>query len=251
MKHPFLGVLVALIVSACSTQPQSSRNMDRYPDDFARVLEAHGGLVQWDAMKTLRFGIPKEGFEEVHTIDLHSRMDRVESPAYDIGFDGTSAWSKDKAEKYEGDPSFRHDLMFYFFAMPFVLADEGINYGETEPLEHEGKSYPGIKITFNNGVGASSEDVYFLYYEPSSYQMAWLGYRATFGKELKPGPPSIIKYDQWAAVEGVTLPASIAWQQVENGQILGDRNRVDFIGVTLADEARPADFYSKEWVETK
>jgi len=100
--------------------------MDRYPAEVLKVMNAHGGLDLWDEMRTLQYSIPKEGFDEVHTIDLHSRMDRVEAPAFDIGFDGTTAWSKNKTAEYEGYPSFRHDLMFYFYAMPFVLADEGI-----------------------------------------------------------------------------------------------------------------------------
>ncbi|GAA0878527.1 hypothetical protein GCM10009119_14950 [Algoriphagus jejuensis] len=246
MKNLLLGVFGSFVLFACTSQPQSNRNMDRYPEELVKVLNAHGGLEKWDEMKTLQYTIPKEGADEVHTIDLHSRMDRVESPAYAIGFDGTAAWSKDKAEEYKGDPAFRHDLMFYFYAMPFVLADEGINYRTTEPLVYEGTSYPGIEITFNGGVGSSPSDVYILYYDPSDYKMAWLGYKATFGKELKPGPPSVIKYDQWTDVSGVTLPTSIAWQKIEEGEIVGERNRVDFTGITLTKESKPSSFYSKE-----
>ncbi|PZX52471.1 hypothetical protein LV84_03478 [Algoriphagus ratkowskyi] len=246
MKNLTLGVFLVLVQFACTTNNQSNRNMDNYPDDLIKVLNAHGGLELWDEMQTLQYSIPKEGFEEVHTIDLHSRMDRVAAPAFDIGYDGTEAWSKNKAEEYEGDPSFRHDLMFYFYAMPFVLADDGINYGETEPLVYEGKSYPGIEITYNSGVGSSSEDIYMLYYDAETYKMAWLGYKATFGNELKAGPPSIIKYEKWAGVNGILIPTSIAWQTLEEGKIVGERNRVNFTDITLSKENNPAAFYTRE-----
>ncbi|MBN3581903.1 hypothetical protein JYB64_05845 [Algoriphagus aestuarii] len=245
MKNLILVILLVVVQLACTSNSQSKRDISSYPEEVLQVMRAHGGLDLWDEMKTLQFSIPKDGFDEVHTIDLHSRMDRVEAPDYDIGFDGNVAWSKDKAAKYEGDPTFRHDLMFYFYAMPFVLADEGINYAETVPLTYEGKSYPGIEITYNLGVGSSSEDVYLLYYDPETFKMAWLGYKATFGNELKPGPPSVIRYDQWEDVNGITIPTSIAWQTVEDGEILGERRRVDFTDISLSKENKPATFYSK------
>lgn len=245
MKNLTLGVFLVLVQFAC-TPSQSTRDMDGYPPEVLKVMNAHGGLDLWDEMQTLQYSIPKEGFNEVHTIDLHSRMDRVEAPAFDIGFDGTAAWSKNKTAEYEGDPSFRHNLMFYFYAMPFVLADDGIVYGEAEPFEFEGKSYPGIEITYNSGVGSSSEDVYLLYYDAETYKMAWLAYKATFGKELKAGPPNMIRYDKWAEVNGISIPTSIAWQKLEDGKIVGERNRVNFTNISLSKESKPATFYTKE-----
>ncbi|WP_339752771.1 hypothetical protein [Algoriphagus aquimarinus] len=248
MKNLVIGALLVLGQFACNSEvkKQAQDDAERFPKEVIEIMNAHGGLANWREMQTLQFTIPKEGFDEVHTIDLHSRMDRVEAPAYDIGFDGASAWSLNKEEEYEGDPSFRHDLMFYFYAMPFVLADEGIKYDVAEPLVFEGKSYPGVKITYGAGVGEAPDDIYFLHYDSENYKMVWLGYKATFGKELRDGPPSWIKYDEWADVNGVSLPTSIAWQKVENGEIVGERNRVDFEAISLSKENKPASFYSKD-----
>jgi len=76
-----------------------------------------------------------------------------------------------------GNPEFYYNVMFYFYAMPFVLADDGIIYGDIAPLEFEGTAYPGISISYKEGVGSSSKDEYFIYYNPETYQMAikWLG----------------------------------------------------------------------------
>ena len=248
MKKFFAIVLPSIVLFACENPTNKRYELERrrFPQEMWNVLEAHGGLENWDNMKTLSFSIPKEGFEEVHTIDLHTRMDRVVAPAYDIGFDGVSAWSLDKAEEYEGDPSFRHDLMFYFYAMPFVLADDGTNYDLTEPFVFEGKSYPGLKITFGADVGEAPNDVYYLHYDPETYEMAWLGYKATFGKELKDGPPNWIKYDKWAQVNGASLPTSIAWQKLENGEIVGERNRMDFTDISLSEVSKDPSFYAKD-----
>ena len=248
MKNSILLSLLVLSLSACDTQNKKHYDLkkQRIPQEIWNVLEAHGGLEKWDRMKTLSFSIPKEGLDEVHTIDLHSRMDRVMAPAYDIGFDGVTAWSVNKEEEYKGDPSYRHDLMFYFYAMPFVLADEGINYEIAQPMVYEGISYPGVKITYQANVGEAPDDVYLLHYHPETNEMAWLGYKATFGKELKPGPPSWIKYDKWAEVNGVSLPTSIAWQKLENGEIVGERNRVSFTNISLSEESKEASFFTKD-----
>ena len=71
-----------------------------------------------------------------------------------------------------------------FLTMPFVLADDGINYQDVEPLVFEGKTYPGIQISYESGVGESSEDEYKVYYDPETNKMTWLGYTVTyFSKE--------------------------------------------------------------------
>jgi hypothetical protein len=248
MKNLVKVLFSLLILFSCSTSEngEALNREKELPSEILKVFQAHGGLANWDEMQTLSFTIPKGDIEEIHTIDLHSRMDRVETPAYDIGFDGDSAWVKEKTGEYKDDPLFRHNLMFYFYAMPFVLADEGINYDVAEPLVYEGKSYPGVKITYSAGVGDAPDDIYLLHYDSETYQMAWLGYKATFGKELKEGPPSWIKYDEWAEVNGVNIPTSIAWQKVEDGEIVAERNRVNFTDISLSKENKPASFYTKD-----
>ncbi|HCO82200.1 MAG TPA: hypothetical protein DIT95_01530, partial [Arenibacter sp.] len=63
-------------------------DQDRYPEALIKVFEAHGGLANWKNKKTLVF---KQG-EELHTLDLKTRMDRVDGPAYSLGYDGDKVW---------------------------------------------------------------------------------------------------------------------------------------------------------------
>ncbi|MGI9546034.1 MAG: DUF6503 family protein, partial [Flavobacteriaceae bacterium] len=136
MKYS-IGLLILLTLTSCreiQDKPQSTIENTQgteviskanYPEELVEILHAHGGLDQWKSLKSLVYEIPKTNFNEVHTIDLYSRKDRVDTPAYTMGFDGEDVWLEDKDEVYEGDPVFYHNLMFYFYAMPFVLADEG------------------------------------------------------------------------------------------------------------------------------
>lgn len=216
-----------------------------YPEALKRVFEAHGGLDAWKAQRTLTYVLPKESLSETHTIDLKTRADRIDTEAYSMGFDGERTWILDPKGTYGGNPEFYHNLMFYFYAMPFVLADPGINYDSSPDLEFEGKAYPGIRIGYGEGVGITPEDEYYLHYDPQTGQMAWLGYTVTY----RSGEPSDnvkwIRYDDWQRVEGLLLPASISWYAYQGRQLGERQHTVKFAEVTLEETARPEGFYSK------
>ena len=138
-----------------------------------------------------------------------------------------------------------HNLMFYFYAMPFVLADSGIKYDTTEDLKIDNKTYPGIKITFDSGVGSSPGDEYYLHYDPETYKMTWLGYRATFDGNKQPEQPNWINYDDWEAVDGILLPKAITWHAVKDGVIKEAKNTVNFENVSLSETAKSVTFFAK------
>ncbi len=211
----------------------------RYPKELHQVFQSHGGLDLWKEQRYLTYEIPKNSGIERHLIDLYSRKDLVETDAYQMGYDGKEVWLLDPEGVYKGDPVFYHNLMFYFYAMPFVLADPGIEYFETEPLTFDGKTYPGIGIRYEDEIGTSPEDEYFLYYDPDTHLMAWLGYTVTY----RTGKPSddvhFIRYDDWISVDQLRLPGSMTWYEVEDGRPANSRNTVDFQQVALSET--PAD----------
>ncbi|MDD7884918.1 DUF6503 family protein [Flavivirga sp. 57AJ16] len=188
-----------------------------YPEKISRVFKAHGGIDAWNTMQSLTFTMVKPNGEEVTTTDLKSRKSLIEMPKHTIGFNGKDIWLHAKdTTAYKGNAKFYYNLMFYFYAMPFVLADDGIIYKEAEPLEFEGKSYPGIKISYESGVGESPEDEYVLYYDPETNQMAWLSYTVTYFSKEKSKKFKFIKYSDWQTVEGLLLPKTLTWYHYEN-----------------------------------
>ena len=184
MKNTLITSLTLLLI-ACQEQPKKQEAPSQadsteqiearteYPELLQKVFNAHGGIDNWKQMKSLVYEIPKSNLTETHTINLYSRKDRVATPDYSMGFDGSQVWLLDPDAKYTGDPVFYHNLMFYFYAMPFVLADQGIVYTQTENLEFEGKSYPGIGIGYEQHVGTSPKDEYYIHFDPETFQMAW------------------------------------------------------------------------------
>ena len=256
MKNALIISLTLLLIS-CQEQPKKDNAVKEaetaekvemnaeYPEMLLKVFDAHGGIDSWKKMKNLVYEIPKSDFSEVHTINLYSRKDRVDTPAYSMGYDGNDVWLLDPDSKYSGDPVFYHNLMFYFYAMPFVLADKGIVYTETEALEFEGKLYPGIGIGYEQNIGTTPKDEYYIHFDPESYQMTWLGYTVTYRTGQKSDTVKWIRYDNWQEIEGVILPSSITWHEFEGRTIKEARSTVVFDNVVLSTTAKEAAFFEK------
>jgi hypothetical protein len=216
MKNITYLFLVLLIVTSCKESAKEVVSKKTYPENLENVFDKHGGIDNWNKLKTLSF---KTG-EELHTIDLHSRKTKVASSKYAYGFDGKEIWVSDTVA-FKKDPKFYYNLFFYFYAMPFVLADDGIVYSEADSIEFEGKKYVGIKISYKQNVGSSPDDNYHLYFDTETYQMKWLKYSVTYFSKKASNKFNLIKYDNWSLKNGFLLPDTLIWyKQDENGNPL-------------------------------
>lgn len=209
-----------------------------YPENITKVFDAHGGIDNWNKMKTLSFTMNKPNGAEVTTTNLKTRAELIDTPTYSAGFDGRTLWVNEKdGSEYKGNAKFYKGLMLYFYAMPFIVGDDGIIYEDAEPLTFDGKTYPGVLISYDTGVGVSPNDQYIVYYDADSGQMQWLAYTVTFGKEEKSTRFSYIRYDNWQKLNGLALPKSISWYKVEEGQPTELSKTVEFEDVVLSEEA--------------
>ncbi len=254
---PILIVLFLFAFVACkeapkemishSQAPEAMTKIDisKYPEALQNIFKAHGGLDAWKTKRVLSYEMPKPKNSEKHTIDLYTRDEKIETDNFSMGSDGAEIWLDDENGNYKGNAVFYHNLMFYFYAMPFVLADDGIIYSETEALEYEGKSYPGIRISYNDGVGISSKDEYFIHYNPDTFQMTWLGYTVTFKSGEKSDNVKWIRYNDWMTVDGLQLPQSLTWHEYEGRTIKGPRPPRKFENVSLSEKALAADFFKQ------
>lgn len=215
----------------------------KYPEALTKIFDTHGGLAMWKSKRTLSYTMPKETGNETQTVDLYSRKEKIEMSEVSMGFNGENVWLLDEDETYNGDPMFYKNLMFYFYAMPFVLADDGINYGNTEPLEYKGRTYPGIRISYDGGVGVSPKDEYFIHYNPKTYQMVWLGYTVTYRSGEKSDNIKWIRYNDWTDVNGLLLPKSLTWHNYEGRKIMEARDPLQFQDISLSNIPKPDTFY--------
>jgi len=250
MKNILLMITMVSILVACKNEQKKEIVQKdeieevKYPKAISKVFETHGGLNQWKEMKTLSFTLNNEAY----TVDLPSRRIVLNSPNYSLGFDGKEVWLKQQdSVAFKGNPDFYYNLYFYFYAMPFVLADDGIVYSETKPLTFEGVTYPGVKISYKANVGTSPDDNYFIFYHPETKQMAWLGYTVTFFSKESTDNYSLIRYSDWENVNGLLLPKSITWYaKDENGQPKEPvKEPVVFLKASLSKDSLADSFYQK------
>jgi hypothetical protein len=224
-----------VIHDAISISETTARQMN-YPFSLKEVLKVHGGMERWSEMKNLCFEIPRRNNTETHTVSLPDRRTKIESEQWSIGFNGDDLWLlENEKESYKENPRFYYNLMFYFYAMPFVLGDAGIKYGEVKATELDGEVFEGIRIGYEQGIGNSPKDEYILYYHPETYRMEWLGYTVTYSENETSNDWKYIKYSEWQEVNGLLLPKILTWYTVENGKPIQARNNLRFEKVTLTE----------------
>ncbi len=247
MKKIALLICIAIFIISCKNATNQETKKEKFPETLGKVFEKHGGIEAWRKANTLSFNIG----EESHTVDLHSRKTVVHSPKYSLGYNGEDVWMvRQDSTAFKRDPKFYYNLYFYFYAMPFVLADDGIIYEDAEPLVFEGTKYPGLKISYESNVGTSPDDNYFIYFNPETYQMEWLRYSVTFFSKKTSEKFNVIRYNDWTTVDGFMLPKSITWYQKDkNGLPTVPRGAATEFTLAIVKEAKLQDSFFNEPTE--
>ncbi len=243
MKKILLLLIITIIVS-CKNEVKKGVIKDNFPEELRKVFEKHGGIESWRKAQVLSFNKGKE----VHTTDLHSRKTVINTPKYSLGFDGKEVWlSQEDSTSFKGNKEMYYNLYFYFYAMPFVLADDGIKYDKVEDLTFDGVKYSGYKISYNADKGASPDDNYIIYFNPKTYQMEWLAYTFTYGSNKPNDKYNIIKYNKWENVNGLVLPKEITWYKKDkNGLPTEPRGKALEFTLPLISQGKLADsFFEK------
>lgn len=257
MKKIIVLVIITIVTFSCKKNATNDAKKvsiekdsitKKYPEALTAIFDKHGGINNWKKMKTLSYGLNKEE----HTTDLHSRKTVINAAEYSLGFDGENVWVSDTTI-YKKNPKFYYNLYFYFYAMPYVLADDGIIYSETTPLEFEGKKYPGIKISYKSNVGLSPNDNYYVYYDAVTKKMSWLAYTVTYFSKKPSDNFSIIRYTDWQNINGLLLPKYLTWyEKDETGNPTKPTGEpVEFSLPLLSETSLDASFYKNKKTLTK
>lgn len=213
------------------------------PDLLQKALQAHGGLDRWRSMKSMRYTVERAGKPEQHLIDLATRRVLITHADYQVGFDGQEVWVAPNLAAFgDGSARFYHNLRFYFIAMPFVVADPGINYEVLPPRTLQEKSYDALRITYDTGVGDAPEDEYILHFDQETHRMEWLLYTVTYYTGQPGDQYNALHYSDWQEVNGLLLPAKMIgyrYQQGTVGEQRYERQVIDLqMETTAVDPAR-------------
>lgn len=205
------------------------------PKNLQKVFEAHGGLEKWNEMNSLTYRYRRGERREVHQVDLKSRKVRLEGGDWVIGFDGKEVWVSPSKASYGGNSArFYHNLIFYFFSMPFVLSDPGIKYETLDPTTIKGKKFDRIRITFNDGVGDAPKDEYIICFDPTTYEMEWLYYTVTYFSNEVGSSYNALHYDKWEEVNGLKLPTLMIGYKTSGDSVTEKRYESYFENIEIS-----------------
>lgn len=236
MKNLFIALV---FIAACSSPEQKSNTQDgftplswvsdrvssaeeRLNADPAgtkvwQSIQAHGGLNAWFAngpiyfqfdYKPLGGGTRRNSFQ---TIDQWSSRAVHIWPAdttISFGWDGKNAWIKPDSVEIPINPRFWSLTPFYFLGLPFVLADEGINYESLGEEKLDGEQYDLVKITYQSGTGDAPDDFYIIYINKKTKLMGALRYVVSYPGFFPNGGHSnekIMKITDLKEIEGIKL----------------------------------------------
>lgn len=102
----------------------------------------------------------------------------------------------------------------YFFGMPYKLNDPGSKLELENMRALNEVEYQTAKLTFEKGIGDSSDDWYIMYTDPKDHTLQATVYIVTFGSKgditKAEGDPHIIQYQDFKTVEGI--PFATKWK---------------------------------------
>lgn len=180
-------------------------------------IKAHGGLTRWFANGPIFFRFKYEPLGERTTRDTYQTVDTWSSmarhyyavdEAKQFGWTGEQAWYVSQDDKLDINPRFWSLTPYYFIAMPFVLADPGVNleYLERQTLGDE--EFDVVKATFGEGVGDAPDDYYIVYFDTETRHVHGLRYIVSYKGFFPDGghsPEKFMRYEGRQRVEGITL----------------------------------------------
>lgn len=206
-----------------------------------RAIEAHGGLEAWyrapTSSYTWEYANTKADlrFRSFLVVDNRTRQvyhDLLEVGSFDearpvdarFAWDGERAWmAPDSIE--QPNPRFWALSGFYFQQIPFVLADPGLRY---EPLPDEtldGEPHDMVRVSFEEGVGDSPDDVYTLYLDKETGRVDAIRYAVTYGREVDDEDDlseTFFAYQDYVTVDGLTVPTHFKGYTYSDEEGIGD-----------------------------
>lgn len=237
-----LGLLLCITLMACeNTNTKEAINNiapeRTFPALFTKILDAHGGLDQWEAMNTLTFEKGEGAEREYHTVDLKSRKSLIERKGkFQLGSDGEKVWVSPHRDSFPGSsPRFYHNLYFYFVAIPYVLADPGVVYEDMGEQMVGEEKYRVLKTGFQENVGDAPDDQYWLYVDPETYLVDFITYSVTYFDSAKATTYNALKYE-WGKSNGLLVPKTFIGYKWVDGALGEERYKREYGPVVYSKE---------------
>lgn len=242
---------LALVVAVFALSGVGSHGQDALdvPDALQQSLTAHGGLDVWSQYGTLEYDFTRvrDGSEirDHQLVDLVARRLRITADAYTIVHDGSDVGIVPGVDAldYGPGPRFYSMTYFYFFALPFVLADPGTTHEAMGTETVDGTTYEVVRVGYESGVGDAPDDVYLAYIDAETHQLAFVRYSVTYGDIAQDEPNSTIYFREWTETGGLVVPARATFHPWDDGAPGEQVAEVRYENITFASERPPDDTF--------
>ena len=197
-------------------------------------IEAHGGLARWYANGPLHFRYRYErvGGDEpplateqvIDTWSSRAHHTLLSDTTISFGWTGEEAWVEPDSAELPTNARFWSLTPYYFIAMPFVLADPGVNLERAGQMTTEDRTYDLIHVTFEPGTGDAPDDYYYLLLDPETRRVGGVRYVVSYPGFFPEGgntPEKVMLYDGAQTVNGIVLQdgfRSFAWTDDGRGE---------------------------------
>ena len=232
----FFAFVLSLGISLAACEPEDAANDDARAEGDVHIpeatealqaaWEAHGGLDTWRAQRSARYTFERTvgdtSTQDEQRVDLHDRFVRITGDDFVLGFDGTDAWVAPdlNAFPFDSDPRFYTSTYFYFWAMPFLLADPGVIATDAGTTTLNGTTYNVTEIRYEDDVGDSPDDLYIAYTDAETHELDVLRFSVTYGGR-ESEPDMALVFDEWTTINGLKLPTESHYRVWED-DALGD-----------------------------
>lgn len=235
------AVLLLSILSlsfACKQQNTTPDPRLNQSEDYKKLLDSHGDWSKWVDAKAFSFAMVHETTLEWenHYINLQERKVRIDADEWQMGNDGQKVWISPNRQAYRGNSvRFYHNLYFYFFSIPYIFTDPGVTVKKTDNKLVNGQSYEAFEVSFDENVGDSPKDKYFMLVDPETGRLAWVLYTVTFFDKTNT-KMNALKYEDYRDAGGLVFPRIMTGYQFENDSTKDLNYQVTFSDVFLQDE---------------
>lgn len=241
MRIFFLHLLIASLILSCSPAPEESEDRttpnpdESYPELMHQVWEAHGSISTWKNYGAMTFTLNREdSSREIHMTNLADRKSLITADSFRIGMDGEKVWVAPSINAYDGNPRFYHNLVFYFYNLPFLMADPGVRQNDIGIKELDGEEYRSIRVGFEEGTGDADDDEYILLINPETKRLEWILYTVTYFVNEKVSSYNALHYADFMEVGGLTVPGKLSGYEYANDTTGNPRYEMVFTDINFS-----------------
>ncbi|MBC6368507.1 hypothetical protein [Algoriphagus sp. AK58] len=244
-RHLIYLVLVFLSISACKEENTGPDPRLNQPEEFKKLLDAHGDWNKWIDAKSFSFAMVHETTLEWenHYLDLQNGKARIDADLFQAGNDGEKVWISPNRKAFPGQSvRFYHNLYSTFLSIPYVLTDTLVTVKKGGNREFNGKTFETLDATLKEGKLLGPSNRYTLLIDPETGKLAWVLFSVKYFNPNNQVEEALF-YDDYRDAGGLIFPRVITGYEVENDSSRRIRYQVSFSDVFLLEESLKKDLY--------